>query len=249
LLDRFGRVASISKNDKKEGRPVSDTINLDDRVDADGGLDIDPKSLSVRDRYKLLCGLVIPRPIALVTTLSQDGVVNAAPFSFFNLFSDDPPIAILGVNLRGDGAAKDTAKHVKARGEYVIHIVSEEFGNSMNACAIDFPEEISEIDEAGFTLKPSRRVAPPTIVEAAVALECRLHSIIPFSERRAIIVGEVVQIKARPGIVDPAKLYVDLKKYRPMARLFGNLYATLGEVYELKRETYEEWSKRTGRKK
>jgi flavin reductase (DIM6/NTAB) family NADH-FMN oxidoreductase RutF len=228
---------------------VSDTINLDDRVDAEGGLDIDPNSLSVRDRYKLLCGLVIPRPIALVTTLSSEGVVNAAPFSFFNLFSDEPPIAILGVNLRGDGAAKDTTNHIKARGEYVIHIVSAEFGDAMNACAIDFPEEISEIGVAGFTLKPSRRVAPPTIIEAAAALECRLHSIIPFSEFRAIIVGEIVQIKARPGIVDPAKLYVDVKKYNPMARLFGNLYAKLGEAYELKRETYDEWSKRTGRKK
>jgi flavin reductase (DIM6/NTAB) family NADH-FMN oxidoreductase RutF len=226
-----------------------DTINLEDRVGADGGIDIDPKSLSVRDRYKLLCGLVVPRPIALVTTLSPEGVVNAAPFSFFNLFSDEPPIVILGVNLRNDGTPKDTARHIQANGDYVIHIVSEEFGNAMNACAIDFPEDISEIDVAGFTLKPSRRVKPPTIVEAAVALECRLHSQIAFSEKRAIIVGEVVQIKTRPGFVDPVKLYVDVQKYNPIARLFGNLYAKLGQVYELKRETYKEWSERTGRKK
>ena len=228
---------------------VADSVNLDERVGTDGGLDIDPKSLSARDRYKLLCGLVVPRPIALVTTLSPEGVVNAAPFSFFNMFSDEPPIVILGVNLRNDGTEKDTTRYIQANGEYVIHIVSEEDGHAMNVCATEFPEDISEIDIAGFTLKPSRKVAPPTIVEAAAALECRLHSVIPFSEKRAIIVGEVVQIKARAGIVDPAKLYVDVKKYRPMARLFGNLYATLGEVYERKRETYQEWSERTGRKR
>jgi flavin reductase (DIM6/NTAB) family NADH-FMN oxidoreductase RutF len=226
-----------------------DTINLEDRVGADGGIDIDPKSLSVRDRYKLLCGLVVPRPIALVTTLSPNGVVNAAPFSFFNMFSDEPPIVILGVNLRNDGTTKDTTRNIQASGEYVIHIVSEEFGAAMNVCATEFPEDVSEIDIAGFTLKPSRRVAPPTIVEAAVALECRLHSLIPFSDKRAIIVGEVVQIKTRPGFVDPVKLYVDVQKYNPIARLFGNLYAKLGQVYELKRETYKEWSERTGRKK
>jgi flavin reductase (DIM6/NTAB) family NADH-FMN oxidoreductase RutF len=216
-------------------------------VDADGGLDIDPKSLSARDRYKLLCGLVVPRPIALVTTLSPGGVVNAAPFSFFNMFSDEPPIVILGVNLRNDGTTKDTTRNIQASGDYVIHIVSEEFGAAMNVCATEFPEDVSEIDIAGFTLKPSRRVAPPTIVEAQVALECQLHSMIPFSDRRAIIVGEVVQIKTRPGFVDPEKLYVDVKKYNPIGRLFGNLYTKLGEVYAMKRETLEEWRERTGR--
>ena len=111
----------------------------------------------------------------------------------------------------------------------------------MNVCAVNFPPNISEIDMAGFTLKPSRSVKPPTIVEAPVALETKLMQIIPVSPVRNLVLGEIIRFKARPGIVDPEKLYVDIEKYRPIARLFGNLYARLGEVFELKRQTYDEW--------
>jgi flavin reductase (DIM6/NTAB) family NADH-FMN oxidoreductase RutF len=106
---------------------------------------------------------------------------------------------------------------------------------------VDFPAEISEIDMAGFTLKPSRRVKPPTIVEAPVALECRLMSITPLSPVRNIVLGEVVRIRTAPGIVDPERFHVDISAYRPVARLFGNLYARLGELFDLKRLTYSEW--------
>jgi flavin reductase (DIM6/NTAB) family NADH-FMN oxidoreductase RutF len=210
-------------------------------TDAAGGLDVDPNDIERRDRYKLLCGLVVPRPIALVTSLSGDGVVNAAPFSFFNVFSEEPPVAILGLNSKGDGSTKDTTRNIRATGEYVIHVVSEDIAEAMNICAVDFPAEMSEIELAGFTLKPSRVVAPPTIAEAPVALECRLMQIIPVSPIRNVVLGEVVRIRTRPGIVDPHRLYVDIKKYRPVARLFGNFYARLGELFELKRDTYKEW--------
>ena len=220
---------------------MPDTAEIPDRADEAGGLDVDPNDIEHRQRYKLLCGLVVPRPVALVTTVSDDGIVNAAPFSFFNVFSEAPPVAILGLNSKPDGSTKDTTRNIRATGEYVIHLVSDGLAEAMNVCAVDFPPELSEIGEAGFTLKPSRVVTPPTIAEAPVALETRLMTIIPVSPVRNVVLGEIVRFRALPGIVDPANLYVDIKRYRPVARLFGNLYARLGEVYELKRQVYQEW--------
>jgi flavin reductase (DIM6/NTAB) family NADH-FMN oxidoreductase RutF len=228
---------------------MADQAEIVRRTDAEGGLDVDPCDIERRERYKLLCGLVVPRPIALVTSLSEEGVVNAAPFSFFNVFSEEPPVAILGLNSKGDGSTKDTTRNIRATGEYVIHVVSEDIAEAMNVCAVDFPAEMSEIELAGFTLKPSRVVAPPTIAEAPVALECRLMQIIPVSAIRNVVLGEIVRIRTRPGIVDPERLYVDIKKYRPVARLFGNLYAHLGELFELKRDTYKEWLAGRGHEK
>jgi flavin reductase (DIM6/NTAB) family NADH-FMN oxidoreductase RutF len=228
---------------------MAEQAELAARTDAEGGLDVDPNDIVQRERYKLLCGLVVPRPVALVTTLSEDGVVNAAPFSFFNVFSEDPPVAVLGLNAQPDGSSKDTTRNIRASGEYVIHLVSDHQAEAMNVCAVNFPAEISEIDMAGFTLKPSRAIRPPTIVEAPVALETRLMQIMPVSPTRNVVLGEIVRFKARPGIVDPEKLYVDVEKYRPLARLFGNFYARFGEVFEVKRQTYEEWLEtRTGGK-
>lgn len=225
---------------------MAEQAELLGRTDAEGGLDVDPDTIERRERYKLLCGLVVPRPVALVTSLSEDGVVNAAPFSFFNVFSEEPPVAVLGLNARPDGGLKDTSRNIERSGEYVIHLVSDSQADAMNTCAVNFPPEISEIDLAGFTLKPSRVVKPPTIVEAPVALETRLMQVIPVSPTRNVVLGEIVRFKARPGIVDPEKLYVDIEKYRPIGRLFGNLYARFGEVFEVRRQTYEEWSETHG---
>ena len=110
------------------------------------------------DRYKLLISLVIPRPIALVTTLGPTGVVNAAPFSFFNIFSEHPPLCVLGLQAKPDGGLKDTSAHIRDRGEFVVNLVDEAIGQQMNQCAVDFPPEISEIDAAKLNLLPSEKV-------------------------------------------------------------------------------------------
>ena len=218
-------------------------------TDEAGGFDIDPNDIGQRDRYKLVCGLVVPRPIALVTTKSVKGVVNAAPFSFFNIFSEAPAVVVLGLNSKPDGSIKDTTRNLRETGEYVIHVVTEDVVEKANVCATEFPSDVSEIDIAKFSLKPSRVVTPPTIAEAPVALECKLMSITPVSPVRNVVLGEVVRIRARPGIVDPSNFHVDIAAYRPVARLFGNLYARLGELFELKRLTYPEWQEAEAAKK
>jgi flavin reductase (DIM6/NTAB) family NADH-FMN oxidoreductase RutF len=207
------------------------------------GLSLDPAAMAQRDRYKLLISLVIPRPIALVTTLGPTGIVNAAPFSFFNLFSESPPLCVLGLQSKPDRSLKDTSAHIRDRGAFVVNLVDEALGERMNICAIDFPPEISEIDAAKLTLLPSEKVAIPRIAEAPAALECRHYTTLEVSAERRLAIGEIVHVHVREGIVDPEKLYVDMKQYRPLARLFGNYYATLGEPFTHVRQTYEEWEK------
>ena len=206
-------------------------------------LSYDPNTLAQRDRYKLLISLVIPRPIALVTTLGPTGIVNAAPFSFFNLFSETPPLAVLGLQSKPEGGLKDTSAHIRDRGEFVINLVDEALGAQMNQCAVDFPPEISEIDVAKLTTRPSEKVKTPRIAEAPAALECRHYTTLEVSAQRRLAIGEVVHIHVREGIWDNDKMRIDMKQYRPLARLFGNFYASLSEPFAHVRKSYEEWEK------
>lgn len=204
-------------------------------------LNVDPNTLSRPDRYKLMCALVIPRPIALVTTMSKDGIVNTAPFSFFNVFSDKPSIVALGVNARPDGGLKDTAANINYRKEFVVHMVTFDIAEKMNISCVNFPPEISEIDEAGFTLRDSYLLETPSINESLVALECKLHSITKLGEDRNLTLGEVINISTNTDVLDTEKNYVNIDNYRPIARLFGNMYSQLSDFFELKRLNYEQW--------
>ncbi|ORE95483.1 hypothetical protein ATO13_01455 [Stappia sp. 22II-S9-Z10] len=204
----------------------------------DGGLDLAFKDLSQKDAYKILCSVVVPRPIALVTTLAENGEVNAAPFSFFNCFSEAPPLVVLGLQVR-EGKMKDTTLNVRRTGEFVVNLVSEDIAEAMNRCAVDFPPDVSELAYAGLTASPSRDVAPPALAEAPVALECRQFMMMNVSPERDLLVGEVLRVRARPGLIDPATLYMDLDAYKPVARLFGSGYAGLGPKFDLTREPYD----------
>lgn len=201
----------------------------------------DLTTLPQHDRYKLLVGLVIPRPIALVTSFGPGGVVNAAPFSFFNVFSENPPLVVLGVQSKADGTPKDTAANIRDTGSFVVNLVDEALAERMNICAIDFPRDMSEIEAAGFTTAPSTAIPVPRIAEAPVALECRHFTTLEVSRERRLCIGQIVYLHARPGIVDPERLYVNLDVYKPVARLFGNLYAKLGKKFSLTRRSYAEW--------
>lgn len=211
------------------------------RVTDTGGFSASFAELSPRDRYKLLCGAVVPRPIALVTTANDEGRVNAAPFSFFNVFAEEPALVVLGLQHRPAGAFKDTNHNIRQTGEFVVNLVDEPLAEAMNICAIDFPPGESEIDAAGLDLAPSVAIGPPRIAQAPAALECRRHLVLTFGPDRDLLIGEVLHLHARPGLIDPATLYMDHDAYRPIGRLFGSLYCRQGEVFSLPRESYPEW--------
>jgi flavin reductase (DIM6/NTAB) family NADH-FMN oxidoreductase RutF len=202
--------------------------------------------LETRQRYKLLCGLVVPRPIALVTTLSPEGVVNAAPFSFFNVFSENPALIVLGIQHRPDGTPKDTARNVQASGEFVVNLVDEPIAEVMNLTAIDFPPSESEPLAAGLELAASTLIAPPRLAAAPAAFECRRKVALAFGPQRELLIGEVLSVHVRAGIVDPATLNVDFAALRPVGRLCGNGYARQRDTFELKRITYAEWRAKRG---
>jgi flavin reductase (DIM6/NTAB) family NADH-FMN oxidoreductase RutF len=136
-------------------------------------LDLNFADLAPRQRYKLLCGLVVPRPIALVSTLSPDGVVNAAPFSFFNAFSENPALIVLGLQHNEDGSPKDTTRNNHVSGEFVVNLVDEAIAEAMNITATDFPPEESEPAIANLRLAASTLVKPPRLADAPAAFECR----------------------------------------------------------------------------
>ena len=207
----------------------------------------DPDTMEQRDRYKLLISLVIPRPIALVTTVGPTGVVNAAPFSFFNIFSEHPPLCVLGLQARTDGGLKDTSAHIRERNAFVVNLVDEALGAQMNQCAVDFPPEVSEIDAAKLSLLPSEKVKVPRIAEAPAALECRHYTTLEVGPQRRLVIGEIVHIHVREGLWDTAKMRIDMTQYRPLARLYGNFYASLGEPFAHVRQSYEEWAAEQGK--
>jgi flavin reductase (DIM6/NTAB) family NADH-FMN oxidoreductase RutF len=202
--------------------------------------------LAPRQRYKLLGGLVVPRPIALVTSLSRDGTVNAAPFSFFNVFSEDPAIIALGVNSRPDGTPKDTVLNLRATGEFVVNLVDEAIAEAMNVTAIDFPPGESEPEAAGLELAASVQVKPPRLAAAPASFECRRVVGLTFGADRELVIGEVVGVHIRAGVVDPETLNVDYAALRPVGRLSGNGYARQHDTFELRRITYAEWRAKRG---
>lgn len=191
---------------------------------------------SPADAYKLLRNVVTPRPIALVTTVDKEGLVNAAPFSFFNAIAFDPCMVVLGIEARPDGVPKDTSRNIRDTREFVVNMVDRALAEKMNLCSTPLPPEESEIPLAGLTVAPSSLIAPPRIVEAPVALECARHTTLELGNRREIVVGEVVAIAVRDDLVlDEAKLHIDHVGLDTIARLGGNLYSTSRDTFEMVR--------------
>jgi flavin reductase (DIM6/NTAB) family NADH-FMN oxidoreductase RutF len=185
------------------------------------------------ERYKLLIGLVIPRPIAWVSTRSANGVANCAPFSFFNVFSEDPPLCVIGMNWRSDGQIKHSLKNIRRTREFVVNLVDESTANAMHASSMELPEEESEFAKTGLTEAPAVLVAHPRIAEAAASLECRVERVIEIGPQRELILGEILLVHAREGIVDPNTKRVSEKTYRPIGRLFASRYCTTRQRFNL----------------
>jgi len=211
-----------------------------------GGLYFDLGKLEPRESYKLLIGLVVPRPIALVTTVSRAGVVNTAPYSFFNMFSANPAVVVIGIDARPNGSMKDTAKNARDTGVFVVNLVDEGLAAAMNDCAVDFPPETSETGMLGLPLAAGTHVPAPHLVDAPAALECRKMMMINIGPDRELLVGEVLGVQVRSGVVDREMLRVDFDAYKPVGRLAGSLYARLHDRFKLERESFEEWTRRNG---
>ena len=203
-------------------------------------MEFDFEILEKEGRYKLLCAFVAPRPIALVTTISTSGAHNAAPFSFFNVFGDEPPVIILGIQDRPDGRPKDTTKNIKDTGEFVVHMVDRQLGKAMVECGVEFSPEVDELSETGLHLVPSVKVKPGRIVDAPVAMECRFEKAVEYVGR-SIIFGRVVHMQVRNDCIDPETLYVNSDVYQPIARLHADNYIVSNDQFEIYKPTLEEF--------
>jgi flavin reductase (DIM6/NTAB) family NADH-FMN oxidoreductase RutF len=200
-------------------------------------MQIDPATSPVQDVYQYLVGIVTPRPIAWVTTLSPSGVVNLAPFSFFNAFGANPPIVVFSPVLRRDGSKKDTLLNLEKLGEFVVHASVASLAETINQTSAELPPEVSEVAQTGLATLPSVKVKPPRIAEAPVAMECIVKQIIPCGTgpiAANLVIGEVVMIHIDEAVLD-GKGGVDPRKLKTVARLGGAFWCHTSDLFELKR--------------
>ncbi len=206
-------------------------------------MDYNFDELPPRDRYALLTAVVVPRPIAFVTTIDTAGNINAAPFSFFNAMGSDPAIVMLGIGDREPGVPKDTAANILATGEFVVNVVTEAIVEPMNLAATDFPAGMSELAHVGLKTTPSLRVKPPRIAESPVNMECRFLDRLEYGRNR-VIVGKVLHLHVRDELLD------DRKRIKPGALdAIGRLqspgaYSRTRDQFDLERLTYEQFLNR-----
>jgi flavin reductase (DIM6/NTAB) family NADH-FMN oxidoreductase RutF len=209
-------------------------------------MEFDLEKSTGREAYNLLIGLVAPRPIALVTSMNENGRLNAAPFSSYNYLCTDPPIIGMGVTDRPSGGfvPKDTARNIRRTGEFVVNVVTEDLAKQMNICATDFPSEVNELEMAGLTVAPSRVVKVPRIEQAHAALECREYTTMEIGRSR-IILGRVVAIYIEDRFVDPTGPYVKAEELHAIGRMngLGTYVKTRDAFLTMPRISYEEWKR------
>jgi flavin reductase (DIM6/NTAB) family NADH-FMN oxidoreductase RutF len=199
-------------------------------------LSIDPASMSERENYKFLIGSIIPRPIAFVTTVSKDGVLNGAPFSYFNIVSSNPPMISLSIQ-RTAGRQKDTARNIIESKEFVIHIVDEHNVEKINQTAASLPPDQSEVNLANLTPVDSVKISVPGVKEAKIRMECSLEHSLELGGSNTsgcdFIIGKVVQFHIENDIYEKGR--IDSKGLAAVSRLAGNHYAKTGEIFEIER--------------
>ena len=195
-------------------------------------MQIDPAGLSPRDAHRLLISCVAPRPIAFVTTLSKAGVVNLAPFSFFNGVCSDPPVVSIAVATKRDGSKKDTWRNIEETGEYVIHAVTPELMDAVIVGARELPPEVSELELSGEPSTPSVRVKPPRLARSPVALECALLKILEV-EGTALILGKVLLYHVQDEVLREGRVDSGLLTF--VGRMGDELYCRTSDRFERRR--------------
>jgi flavin reductase (DIM6/NTAB) family NADH-FMN oxidoreductase RutF len=201
---------------------------------------IDPAAHSDAENYKLLTNLVVPRPIAWVTTLGPSAVVNLAPFSFFNAISSDPPHVAVSIGTRADGSPKDTAANILANREFVVNMVTEELLGAMNVSAVEFPPDQSEVAAAHLALAASLRIQVPRLAAARVSLECRLSQSLTLGSS-TLVIGEIVMFHVADQLL---KSRMHIEDFAPIGRLGSpSMYCRTSDRFACPRMSYADWQR------
>ena len=199
----------------------------------------DPNKQSFKDNHRLMIGSIVPRPIAFISTKSKNGILNLAPFSYFNGVCSNPPTIMFAPARRGyDGLTKDTLNNIRDTEEFVVNIVSEEIVEPMVACATDFEKEVNEFEVSGLTPVDSVKVAPPCVKESKVSFECRLQTIVPVGEAEPgggfVVIGNIVMFHVDDDVYRNGR--IDLDALKPVGRLAGNNYSRINDVFTVVRQ-------------
>ncbi|WP_375161249.1 flavin reductase family protein [Bradyrhizobium sp. RDT46] len=187
-------------------------------------MDYAASELTPRERYKVLTSFVLPRPIAWVTTIGPTGIVNAAPFSFFNAFCEDPPLCMFAANRKPNGEDKDTFLNIQRTGEFVVNLADEPLARAMHESSGDFPPDIGEPDYLGLKLAPSTEIAVPRLADTPWAMECKLWKLIDVNDDRKLIMGEGLHFHIRDELWDDEAMRVHMDRYHPIGRMFADRY-------------------------
>jgi flavin reductase (DIM6/NTAB) family NADH-FMN oxidoreductase RutF len=203
-------------------------------------------AISPKERYKLLVSTVTPRPIAWVVSQSPEGRLNAAPFSFFNAFSGEPPVVGMGVSSHQPGRPKDTRRNIRETRQFVVNLVSEEIAEAMNITAIEFEAAVDELAEAQLKTIPSVYVRPPRIAASPVAIECELLQIVELGPDNGLVLGRVLAMHVHDDVVlDPAKHHIDTPGLKLIGRMHGSgWYARTTDLFHMDRIPRAGWKLR-----
>jgi flavin reductase (DIM6/NTAB) family NADH-FMN oxidoreductase RutF len=206
-------------------------------------MQFDIDSMAPADRYELLLGTIVPRPIALITTLGPDGLINAAPYSLFNIMGHDPAVAMVSVLAHPQARLKDTAHNILSTKEFVINLVSETVSEAMNVTCIDAPPGTNELELANLNTSPSVKVKPPRMSASPVAYECRFLTSLSFGPNQLIVAGQIVHAYVEDRFVrDGARGLVDTPELKLIGAMHGaKWYVKLSERFEMDRPTWAGW--------
>ncbi|VCU68480.1 Flavoredoxin [Pigmentiphaga humi] len=191
--------------------------------------------------YKLVAGLVVPRPIALTSTVDAQGRANLAPFSWFNAIAADTPHLCLSIGEHPGGRTKDTLANILSTGEFVINAVGESIATRMDACAREYPPDVDEFAATGLTPVPASLVRPPCVAESSAWFECRLVQALPLPRSSyTLVIGEAVAIHVDAGAID-ARGRIDMAALRNIGRLAGNAYCRLDQPFSLEHDSFNRY--------
>ena len=199
---------------------------------------IDPNNFEGFNR--VLTGVVVPRPIAFVSTMSKDGFVNLAPYSFFNAVAYNPPTIVFSSSRNADDKRKDTLSHIEETGEFVVNVVVDDIAEAMNLTAAEYPTNVAEFDIAGLTAVPSNKIKPPRVAESPVNMECQLQQIVSLgsgSHQHGLVIGQISLMHIRDDIINGHR--INHNNLKPTGRLAGNMYCHTSDTFEMIRPTYK----------